>query len=258
MDHDADVAATGRRTCPARCPGSSANGAILLRGAVDRYRRSPAVIDILSMARPRVRLGFLAVGVMAVAVACSGSDDGGAATEAPTEPAATDVADVTVAPAADTEADTEADTDPAADAGAPDFGSGTGSITLGDETFELVIGPGTGLCRDVFGMIQAGGEVADGRDIEGDISIPPLDWESYDDGRYDPPSVELKITSTGDDNASWVADAGWAAEFDKVGLSQVDSYEKDGSTASGTVTFANAWDPADESVQGSFEVSCEA
>ena len=57
---------------------------------------------------------------------------------------------------------------PAASAGsALDFGSGTGSITLAGETFELAVGPGTGLCRDVFGIIQAGGTVTDGRDIQG-------------------------------------------------------------------------------------------
>jgi len=139
---------------------------------------------------------------------------------------------------------------------APDFGSGTGSITLGDESFELAIGPGTGLCRDVFGIIQAGGQVTDGRDIEGEFMIPPLDWETYTDGRYDPPSVDLEITSTGDDNAHWRADAAWAEENDKVGMSQVDSYEKDGLTASGTATFAHAWNLQAESVQGSFEVSC--
>ena len=84
--------------------------------------------------------------------------------------------------------------------------------------------------------------MTDGRDIQGEFAIPPLDWESYDDGRYDPPSVELEITSTGDDNARWRADAAWAAENGVEGSSQVDAYEKDGLTASGTATFANAWD----------------
>jgi len=86
--------------------------------------------------------------------------------------------------------------------------------------------------------------------------IPPLDWETYADGRYDPPSVELKITSTAEDNARWRADAGWAQENDKAGMSQVDSYQKDGLTASGSAMFANAWNGEAESVQGSFEISC--
>lgn len=105
-------------------------------------------------------------------------------------------------------------------------------------------------------IIDAGGEVADDHDIDGELTIPPLDWETYEDGRYDPPAVELQITSTGEDNARWRADAAWAQENDKGGMSQVDAYEKDGLAASGTATFANAWDSETESVQGSFEISC--
>ena len=70
------------------------------------------------------------------------------------------------------------------------------------------------------------------------------------------PRSASKISSTGDDNASWRADAAWAQENDKVGMSQVDSYEKDGLTASGSATFANSWDADAESVQGTFEISC--
>jgi hypothetical protein len=216
------------------------------------------------------RLGVLAAALLALVVACSNGDDDGAATVAPDEPAATEAPAATDAPAADDGTEGDAGSEPTAGDAAPteavgaaataaaalDFGSGTGSITLGDETFELAIGPGTGLCRDVFGIIQAGGKVADGRDIDGEFMIPPLDWETFTDGRYDPPSVELKITSTGEDNARWRADAGWAQETDKVGMSQVDSYEKDGLTASGKATFANAWNSETESVQGTFEISC--
>ena len=64
------------------------------------------------------------------------------------------------------------------------------------------------------------------------------------------PRSDLEITSTGDDNASWRADAAWAQENDKAGMSQVDSYEKDGLTASGSATFSNAWNSEAESVQG--------
>jgi hypothetical protein len=197
---------------------------------------------------PIRRIGALAAALLVVVVACSGGNDG--ATTAPAEPEATDAPVASDAAPAD-------DVAPAASAvAALDFGSGTGSITLGDETFELAVGPGTGVCRDVFDIIQASGQVADGRDIQGDFEIPPLDWESYTDGRYDAPSVELEITSTGDDNADWRADAAWAEENGKVGQSQVDSYEKDGLTATGSATFANAWNPDDESVQGTFQISC--
>jgi hypothetical protein len=217
--------------------------------------RENAMIEI-RLALPAIgairRVGVPSAALLMAAVACSGGDRGAAATPVESPDAA--------GPASDAPSTTAVDPaeSAAVSSAAPalDFGSGTGSITVGDETFELAVGPGTGLCRDVFGMIQAGGQVADGRDIRGDFSIPPLDWETYSDGRYDPPSVELEITSTGPDNADWRADAAWAQENDKVGKSQVDSYQKDGLTASGSATFANAWDPSAASVQGTFEISC--
>jgi len=218
------------------------------------------------------QLSVLAAALLTVAVACSNEDgdDDGPATAAPAEPAATEAPAATDVATADAGTEAEAGSEPTAGDAAPtdavaaaasaaaalDFGSGSGSITLGEETFEFAIGPGAGLCRDVFGIIAAGGKVADDRDIDGEFMIPPLDWETYTDGRYDPPSVGLGITSTGEDNASWIADAAWAQENDKVGMSQVDSYEKDGLAASGSATFANAWNSETASVQGSFEISC--
>jgi hypothetical protein len=224
-------------------------------------RRETVLIDIhtaVAAVGSWRRLSVFAAALMVVAVACSNGDDDSTATAAPAEPTTTE------APAVDAETEDEADSEPTTGEAAPTdaiaaglgFGSGSGSITLGGETFEFAIAPGAGLCRDVFGIIQAGGSVADERDIDGEFMIPPLDWETYSDGRYDPPSVQLKITSTGDDNARWRADAGWAQENDKVGMSQVDSYEKDGQTASGSATFANSWNSDAESVRGSFEISC--
>ncbi len=211
-------------------------------------------------------LSVLAAVLVTAALACSNGDGDGGTSAASAEPVATVAPAATDAPAVEEGAEGEAaDGEQAISDAAPtdaiaaalDFGSGTASITLGEETFELAIGPGIGLCRDVFGIIQAAGQVADGRDIEGDFMIPPLDWETYADGRYDPPSVALEINSTGEDNARWRADAAWAQEHDKVGMSQVDSYEKDGLAASGSATFADSWNSEAGSVQGSFEISCD-
>ena len=124
------------------------------------------------------QLSVLAAALLTVAVACSNGDDDGAATAAPAEPAATEAPAATDVATADAGTEAEAGSEPTAGDAAPtdavaaaasaaaalDFGSGSGSITLGEETFEFAIGPGAGLCRDVFGIIAAGGKVADDRD----------------------------------------------------------------------------------------------
>ena len=76
-----------------------------------------------------------------------------------------------------------------------DFGSGGAVVTIGDERFEFsmateTIGTTTylGVCQELFGLIQADGHGADGRAITVGIMIPLLDWDSYEDERYDPPS----------------------------------------------------------------------
>ena len=86
--------------------------------------------------------------------------------------------------------------------------------------------------------------------------IPPADWESYSDGRYDPPAV---IVEDDDLNTRWIADPNrvellpdWPPE------SKVDSYEKEGNAASGSANFVDDYAlEAVESVSGTFEVACE-
>jgi hypothetical protein len=145
-----------------------------------------------------------------------------------------------------------------------DFGSGAAVVTIGDERYEVSMATETidstaylGVCQELFGLIQADGHATDGRAITVGIMIPPVDWDSYEDGRYDPPRIEVRID---DPYATWVADADWAAANGVEGQSQVDAYQKDGLHAAGSATFieesALFQDPPGVPVQGTFEVRC--
>jgi hypothetical protein len=150
--------------------------------------------------------------------------------------------------------------------GLPTFGAGgTARLTLGDETFEPILANRTvngteqfGFCRVIFGALQIFGyaETDDGRIVEVEMWIPPTDWESYDDDRYDPPQIEIDIEDMeGFKQANWLADQ----ENETFrGNSQIDDYEMEGTSASGTVTFTDEFSREPRPVaQGTFEVECE-
>ncbi|MEX2080490.1 MAG: hypothetical protein WEC33_02650 [Dehalococcoidia bacterium] len=141
-----------------------------------------------------------------------------------------------------------------------DFGSGMAVVTIGEERFEFEITGdlASGVCRDVFGALQISATSSDGRDIRLDAILPPEDWATYDDNRYDPPSIGIL-----DDSEQLRRDfrANEALEeFEGGGMSQVHSFERDGLTASGTATFIDSWavvlggDP--DPVQGTFALDC--
>jgi hypothetical protein len=154
------------------------------------------------------------------------------------------------------------------DSSLPSFGDGgTAVIVVEGQRYEAILSNRTvagteelGFCRDIFDALQIFGyaETDDGEIAELTMLIPPTDWETYDDGRYDPPSAELKITDAeGFIISTLVADP---ENTSYTGNSQVDSYELDGTTATGTVTFTNetlairGGNP--EPVQATFEVNC--
>ena len=203
---------------------------------------------------PALAWPALLISLLLILAAC-GSDDG----------EATATADPTAAPAA-TDTDTgdveSSDADGAAD-GVPDSiadlasETGTATVTIGDETYEFTLaGTATidettyvGRCETLFGMIVGSGFATDGRDITVDMEVPPVDWESYEDDRYDPPAIGVKDNEA---NASWVANQG----DDFVVGSGVNEFEQDEMSASGSATFVNQWDPDSDPVEGSFEVDC--
>lgn len=145
-----------------------------------------------------------------------------------------------------------------------DFGSGAAAVVLGDERYDFSAATVTvesktylGVCQEFFGVIAANLHLTDGREITVDMQIPPVDWDTYDDGRYDPPQIRVEID---DPYQSWLADANWATSNGVEGQSQVDTFERDGSSATGTATFLEQQsifqDPPGEPVQGTFEVRC--
>jgi hypothetical protein len=243
------------------------------------------------MAWRAVVLGVVAVGVVACGADVDGADSQGAAVD----PESTDPAD---APAeqddvAPTETDEAADDDGAADGdgaaesdGAADgdadegvqdlladldFGDGGARVVLGDRTFEFTLGGNSpevdgktylGVCQTLFGAIAgAGYQIQDDRVATIEFELPPADWESYEDGRFDTSPPRMKIEDVATEEA-WMADLTLADSYpDIAGSSQIDAWVTDGTRASGTATFTaiTPWSaPVDgaEPLQGSFELGC--
>jgi hypothetical protein len=135
--------------------------------------------------------------------------------------------------------------------------TGSASVTIGDETFEFSLAgtatvEGTtyvGRCTTLFGMIAASGFATDGRDITVELDVPPVDWATYDDGRFEPPAIRVEDN---EGNANWIADE--ADDF--VSGSGVFEFEQEGVDASGVARFVDAWDPGSDPIAGTFTVDC--
>lgn len=195
-------------------------------------------------------LTLVALGLAAL-TACGGDDDGGGDDGGATQPAATATSDST--DSGDAGADSGS-TD--AGSGGSDFGTGTAMVTIGDQQYEFDLTSGFTVCRDVFDAIQVSGSSADDSDVDIHMWIPPTNWDTYDDERYDPPSIRVTDDTN---NHDWVANPNTTYNVEE-GKSQVDSYDKDGLTASGSATFFDGYallrGEDAQPVQGSFEVGC--
>jgi hypothetical protein len=149
-----------------------------------------------------------------------------------------------------------------------DFGDGTARVTIGDTDYEFALGgnetaDGTtfiGTCQELFGLLNGNGFVPGDPETTIEFDIPPPDWESYDDGRYDSsePRIEIEL---GDDGG-WAADLTLAENRPEMeGQSQLDDWTLDGSVAVGTATFIEM-EPFSAPVEGatpvpgSFEIGC--
>lgn len=152
-----------------------------------------------------------------------------------------------------------------------DVGDGSARVVLGDRTYEFTLGGNSpavdgktylGSCQTLFGAIAGTGyELQDGEVATIEFELPPEDWESYEDGRFDTTAPRIKIEDIATEEA-WVADATFTELYPEVaGVSQVDEWVTDGATASGTATFTaiEPWSaPVEdaEPLQGTFELSC--
>lgn len=149
-----------------------------------------------------------------------------------------------------------------------DFGSGTAVVELAGERYEFdmssrQIGEDifVGMCRGIFGMIQASGHVTDERAITVEMELPPVDWEAKPEYGFDPPSIALEDTDSG---VIWVADPTYTELLgtEVVNPSLVVLTENDGLIATGTAVFVDGQalgrGEAVEPLEGVWEVRCDA
>lgn len=227
--------------------------------------------------------GSIVVSLLAIlallAVACGGDDDDDAA----------DVLGNTPTPGPDSTA-SEGDDDEDAGEGDDnddgddvddliDFGDGAAVVVVGDERYEFALGgnieiDGTryiGVCQSLFGLITGSGYDPEGGELALDFEIPPQDWESWDDGRYEfsPPRIEIEGVRHAEQDADdpnaggWRADVQWQEGEGTVaaGASQLDEWEVEDGRATGTATFlaVNYFGaPLDgvQPVEGTFDIGC--
>ncbi|NNE95147.1 MAG: hypothetical protein HKN24_03885 [Acidimicrobiales bacterium] len=194
--------------------------------------------------------------------ACGGDDE---ETETTTDSTTTLVADAEPDDSGAGDADATTDTaesaaedvpeEDAQDAGDFDFGTGVARVTIGDTSYEFDLTTGFTVCQDIFGGLQVAGNDASG-DANVEMWIPPTDWETYTDGRYDPPSIIVEDDTL---NVRWIADSNRVELIpDWPAASNVDSYTKDGNASTGTATFVDDYSFSEgEPVAGTFEVACE-
>ena len=206
------------------------------------------------------RLTLLAVVVLVVA-ACGGGSGGDSTVSTAsggTETTAAAGTDITAAPSPD-------DTDPAAtttappdDGGGAVEGAGIGTATIAGVTYEFgdLGRPGLQCMPSSFGVaFLAALDATDGR---GGAIVVGIPFE----GEEDTAGILPELGVSGDD-LEWMANEARAAEQGiPAGSSQVDSYEINGNTISGSATFvevnstygASAADFVVET--GTFEVTC--
>jgi hypothetical protein len=140
-----------------------------------------------------------------------------------------------------------------------DFGDGMAVITVGGNRYEFSATTSTidgqtlvGVCQVLFGIIQGVGYSVEDPSVTFEIEMPPTNWDTFDDNRYDPPRIEVEV---GDEH-QWMAD-----EDDPLAAgSGVDEWEIDGGRASGTATFVDRRvslsGGSPEPVEGTFEIAC--
>jgi hypothetical protein len=161
--------------------------------------------------------------------------------------------------AASAEASAKASDDGPGTSANPDdpFGFGkeanTATVTVGDETYEF----SNLYCVTMGGAL---GAQSIGAGLGVHIDLPPMDWETSDEG-WDAPSISIKAD---DPYLSLLAGGDFIQYDNRVdeSMTQVNSFDSDGHHATGTATFIdyNTLTLSGEiiTMAGSFEVTCAA
>lgn len=211
----------------------------------------------------RTTAGLLTAAVLITA--CGGDDDDSGNTAEPaTEPAAAEPAGDE--PATDEPAVEESDTEPAdepdtstAAPTASGLGENMAIITIGDQTYEIDVTPGSIQRCDpnFFGAFWALGGIG-GTGI--DMLLPPAGDPNFEDAPY------IKVNDEQLD-VEWVANPDQEMAGVEPGESQVDTYVVDGLHVTGTATFVDlnatyafqgGTGDEPQPVTGTFDVRCAA
>jgi hypothetical protein len=133
--------------------------------------------------------------------------------------------------------------------------AGQGFVELDGVRYDFVLDTA---CQQIFGAVQAAGGAADGSEARADAFIPPENWETFDDDRFDPPEVSIEIGET-----EWIAAMG---ANEQVGTSyrdltpeesSVTSFTNDGSFTEGEGIFFRRYNSGDiETARGTFAFYC--
>jgi hypothetical protein len=206
--------------------------------------------------------------VTLVLAGCGGSDDEAsvaatddtAQSDAPTDDAVDE-------PAVEESSGDDTSEDTAEPAPAASGGEQMLVVTIGDTTYEADLSADLTVCISMGGAVGATGPIpgVDGGNVS--IDIPPEDYETSTDDGWEPPSVRVDL---GEDENGVPVDFRAGGEVvatfpDLAGMSQVDSFSVDGTSASGTATFIDFFQvqlaqggsvDQPQSVQGTFAVSC--
>lgn len=189
-------------------------------------------------------LGLISILTLVLA-ACGGSADSGGTDTTVSQPALTTQPEGPATTAASENPDTTAD----AGSNAESSGINTAVITVGEHTYEFEWGTdGLQMCNpDFFGaFVAVSAATSDVDSFEADFPPP-------DDPELITPRIEV---SDRQNDIHWTADP-----EETIGTrvdewpAQVDSYQINGTTVSGTATFVDSRELT-EGVPGSFEITC--
>jgi len=207
------------------------------------------------LSRKQIWVTSISTALVAFVFACGGGDDdangngGGAAQQAAPTTASSD--------SAQTGAGTPVGNDAPAAASDDAPGDDTAVVIVGDTRYEFDV---SRLCLSAFSAFGAAGKATDGSDIDLFVDLPPEDWQTRSDSAdWEPPSVWVNDDAN---NLDWRAGGEVVTSLGvDENLSQVTSFDIDGSRASGTAIFIDFTNvtlgQAPEPVEGSFEVSCD-